>query len=164
MGKVRYGNKTIDDTTRERRYYKWVAQNSKFKDHDSSHEEKMYDNPCEYHHEYPRSYVPQKNKDMLKPQESLFNEEYTNNMTPIVGTSQKLTLKERKGMPWMMCGKNAKSSMRAHHTHGTMRDSKKKNNGKLFDDAMPLGRVNRSRFVEMIRKEIDEEGGTIRKM
>ncbi|GKE47682.1 hypothetical protein Tco_1478940 [Tanacetum coccineum] len=24
--KVRYGNKTIDDTTRERRYYEWVAQ------------------------------------------------------------------------------------------------------------------------------------------
>ncbi|GJU85824.1 phospholipase-like protein [Tanacetum coccineum] len=53
-----YGNKTIDDTTRERRYYEWVAQNSEFKDNDSSHEAMMYNNPCKYHHEYPRSYFP----------------------------------------------------------------------------------------------------------
>ncbi|GKF02937.1 hypothetical protein Tco_0029860 [Tanacetum coccineum] len=64
---VRYGNKDIDDTTRERRYYEWVAQNSEFKDNDSSHEATMYDNPCKYHHEYPRSYFPQKNKEMPKP-------------------------------------------------------------------------------------------------
>ncbi|GJW88058.1 hypothetical protein Tco_0163398 [Tanacetum coccineum] len=51
--KVRYGNKTIDDTTHERRYYEWVAQNSEFKDNDGSYEATM-------------------------------------------------------GMPWMMCGKNAK--------------------------------------------------------
>ncbi|GKE21434.1 hypothetical protein Tco_1432946 [Tanacetum coccineum] len=64
--KVRYGNKTIDDTTRERRYYEWVAQNSEFKDNDGSYEATMYDNPCKYHHDYPRSYFPQKNKNMLK--------------------------------------------------------------------------------------------------
>ncbi|GJZ18337.1 phospholipase-like protein [Tanacetum coccineum] len=29
--KVRYGNKNIDDVTRERRYYEWVAQNYDFK-------------------------------------------------------------------------------------------------------------------------------------
>ncbi|GJW32276.1 hypothetical protein Tco_0052308 [Tanacetum coccineum] len=30
--KVRYGNKVIDDITRERRYCEWVAQNSEFND------------------------------------------------------------------------------------------------------------------------------------
>ncbi|GKB76637.1 hypothetical protein Tco_0943532 [Tanacetum coccineum] len=35
---------------------------------------------------------------------------------------------------------------------------------KQLDDALPLGRVNGSRFMGMIRKEMDEEGRTIRKM
>ncbi|GJT06807.1 hypothetical protein Tco_0841269, partial [Tanacetum coccineum] len=35
---------------------------------------------------------------------------------------------------------------------------------KQLDDAFPLGRVNGSRFIGMIRKEMDEEGGTIRTM
>ncbi|GKA06314.1 zinc finger, CCHC-type containing protein [Tanacetum coccineum] len=35
---------------------------------------------------------------------------------------------------------------------------------KQLDDALPLGRVNGSRFIGMIRKEMDKEGGTIRKM
>ncbi|GKC16676.1 hypothetical protein Tco_1013458 [Tanacetum coccineum] len=34
---------------------------------------------------------------------------------------------------------------------------------KQLDDALPLGRVNGSRFMEMIRKEMDEEGRIIRK-
>ncbi|GJV26542.1 hypothetical protein Tco_1379237, partial [Tanacetum coccineum] len=34
---------------------------------------------------------------------------------------------------------------------------------KQLDDAFPLGRVNGSRFIGMIKKEMDEEGGTIRK-
>ncbi|GJW03480.1 hypothetical protein Tco_1562336, partial [Tanacetum coccineum] len=34
---------------------------------------------------------------------------------------------------------------------------------KQLDDALPLGRVNGSRFMGMTRKEIDEEGRTIRK-
>ncbi|GJS27406.1 hypothetical protein Tco_0488026 [Tanacetum coccineum] len=50
--KVRYGNKTIDDTTQERRYYEWVALNSKFNDNDISHKETMYENPYKYHHEF----------------------------------------------------------------------------------------------------------------
>ncbi|GJV30006.1 hypothetical protein Tco_1386454 [Tanacetum coccineum] len=90
---VRYGNKDIDDTTREKRYYEWVAQYSEFKDNDSSYEATMCDNPCKYHHEYPRLYFPQKNLEMPKLWESSFIEGYTNNMTPIVGTSQNLTLK-----------------------------------------------------------------------
>ncbi|GJS27681.1 hypothetical protein Tco_0488301 [Tanacetum coccineum] len=34
---------------------------------------------------------------------------------------------------------------------------------KPLDDALPLGRVNESRFMGMIRKEMDEEGGVRRK-
>ncbi|GKA34842.1 hypothetical protein Tco_0721271 [Tanacetum coccineum] len=56
--KVRYGNKTIDDITRERRYYEWVTQNSEFNDNGISHEATIYENPCKYHHEYPRLYFP----------------------------------------------------------------------------------------------------------
>ncbi|GJZ06440.1 hypothetical protein Tco_0540233 [Tanacetum coccineum] len=33
----------------------------------------------------------------------------------------------------------------------------------LLDDALPLGRFNGSRFMGMIRKEMDEKGRTIRK-
>ncbi|GKC00581.1 hypothetical protein Tco_0986717 [Tanacetum coccineum] len=77
LEKVRYGNKDIDDTTRERRNYEWVAQNSEFKDNGIPHEATMYDNPCKYHHEYPHSYFPQKDKGMPKPWESSFNEGYT---------------------------------------------------------------------------------------
>ncbi|GKC89956.1 hypothetical protein Tco_1150605 [Tanacetum coccineum] len=72
--KVRYGNKTIDDITRERRYYEWVAQNSEFNDNGISHEATMYDNPYKYHHEYPCSYFAQKDKGMPKPWEPSFNE------------------------------------------------------------------------------------------
>ncbi|GJX21668.1 zf-CCHC domain-containing protein [Tanacetum coccineum] len=65
-------------------------------------------------------------------------------------------------MPWMLCRRNAKNFM-ILHTHGTMKGSRKKSNGKVLDDALPLGRVNGSRFMGMTRKEIDEEGRTIRK-
>ncbi|GKF17490.1 hypothetical protein Tco_0062408 [Tanacetum coccineum] len=58
MEKVRYGNKSIEDTTRERRYYEWVAQNTEFNDNDIPQEATMYDNHCKYHHEYPDSYFP----------------------------------------------------------------------------------------------------------
>ncbi|GKF43807.1 hypothetical protein Tco_0130359 [Tanacetum coccineum] len=94
--KVRYGNKTIDDTTREWRYYVWVTQNSEFNDNGILHKATMYENPCKYHHEYHRSYFPQKDKGMPKPWGSSFNKEYMKNITPMekVGTSQNLTLKE----------------------------------------------------------------------
>ncbi|GKA33219.1 hypothetical protein Tco_0719586, partial [Tanacetum coccineum] len=94
--KVRYGNKSIDDTTRERRYYEWVAQNSEFNDIGISHEATMYDNPCKYHHEYPHSYFPQKSKGMPKPWDHTFNEGHTNIKTPIshASTSQNLTPKK----------------------------------------------------------------------
>ncbi|GJV08341.1 hypothetical protein Tco_1345997 [Tanacetum coccineum] len=55
---------------------------------------------------------------------------------------------------------NAKNSMAVHYTHGTMTDSRKKSDKRVLDDALPLGRANRSRFMGTIRKEIDEEGGS----
>ncbi|GKC92463.1 phospholipase-like protein [Tanacetum coccineum] len=97
--KVRYGNKIIDDTTRDRRYYEWVAQNSEFNDNGISHKATMYDNPFKYHHEYPRSSFPQKNKGMPKPWEPSFNKGCTKHKTPmdhenISVPSQTLTPKE----------------------------------------------------------------------
>ncbi|GJW08004.1 hypothetical protein Tco_1570427, partial [Tanacetum coccineum] len=81
--KVRYGNKSIDDTTRERRYYEWVAQNSEFNDIGISHEATMYDNPCKYHHEYPtlilspentsRNSTPKKNADQIHQEDPISN-------------------------------------------------------------------------------------------
>ncbi|GJT88694.1 hypothetical protein Tco_1070411 [Tanacetum coccineum] len=68
--KVRYGNKSIDDTTCKRRYYEWVVQNSKFND-----------------------------KGMPKPWEPSFNEGHINIKTTIshASTSQNLTPKKNTG-------------------------------------------------------------------
>ncbi|GJV25101.1 hypothetical protein Tco_1377796 [Tanacetum coccineum] len=52
--KVRYGNKNIDDITRERRYYEWVAQN-----YDLNINTTKYVDPYDSHHEKSHSYVPQ---------------------------------------------------------------------------------------------------------
>ncbi|GJT19066.1 hypothetical protein Tco_0877772 [Tanacetum coccineum] len=41
---IRYGNKSIGDTTRKRRYYEWVAQNIKFNDNGIPQEGTIYDN------------------------------------------------------------------------------------------------------------------------
>ncbi|GJR07656.1 hypothetical protein Tco_0790308 [Tanacetum coccineum] len=95
----------------------------------------------------------------------------------------------RKGYAWMMYGKNAKNSMVVHYNHGTMRDSMRLvaktdceppfmdietfeikrysfKGGRSFvcitkqlDDALLLGRANGSRFMGMIKKEMEEEGG-----
>ncbi|GKD48190.1 hypothetical protein Tco_1277166, partial [Tanacetum coccineum] len=43
--KVRYGNKVIDDITHERRYYKWVAQNSEFNDNGIAQKATVDDDP-----------------------------------------------------------------------------------------------------------------------
>ncbi|GJY63983.1 hypothetical protein Tco_0465443 [Tanacetum coccineum] len=56
---VRYGNHKINDTTQERRYYEWVAQNCKFHDEGTSQRTTMPNNLGSYHHEYPTSsYFP----------------------------------------------------------------------------------------------------------
>nr|GEW44434.1 hypothetical protein [Tanacetum cinerariifolium] len=240
--KVRYRNKNISDTTRERRYYEWATQNSEFNDDGISHEATMYDNPCKYHHEYPRSYFPHKDKGMPKQWEPLG---YTNNKKPMdyASASQNLTpneitnkfhqedpiwntktyfpnfsqpqpskprpmdysykewlriklghtnvsnsvrnpvlnewvldnfdikinygkthddpyLKRKEGVCLDDVWKNAKNSMVIHYTHGTIRDSRKKSDGRVLDDALPLGRANGFRFMGRIRKEMDEEGGS----
>ncbi|GKD84492.1 hypothetical protein Tco_1355646 [Tanacetum coccineum] len=46
--KVRYGNKNIDDVTRERRYYEWIAQNYDFKV--KSQKTTTYTDPFDFHH------------------------------------------------------------------------------------------------------------------
>nr|GEX31307.1 hypothetical protein [Tanacetum cinerariifolium] len=46
MNRVRYGNKIIDDKTRERRYYEWVVQNSEFNDSGIVQRATIDDNPC----------------------------------------------------------------------------------------------------------------------
>ncbi|GJT33361.1 hypothetical protein Tco_0923780 [Tanacetum coccineum] len=56
--KVRYGNKNINDVTREWRYYEWVAQKYDFKV--KSRRATEYSDPYDFHHEYPHSYIPQK--------------------------------------------------------------------------------------------------------
>ncbi|GKB77294.1 hypothetical protein Tco_0944189, partial [Tanacetum coccineum] len=72
--KVRYGSKSIDDTTHERRYYEWIAQNTEFEDDGIPKETIKYDNHCKYHHEYPHSYFPE---DKTKPWKPSFNNDKT---------------------------------------------------------------------------------------
>ncbi|GJS12391.1 putative ribonuclease H-like domain-containing protein [Tanacetum coccineum] len=55
---IRYGNKNINDVTRERRYYEWVAHNYDF--NVKSRRATEYADPYYFHHEYPYSYIPQK--------------------------------------------------------------------------------------------------------
>ncbi|GJT77457.1 hypothetical protein Tco_1044182 [Tanacetum coccineum] len=217
-----YGNKTIEDTTQERRYYEWVAHNSEFNDNGISHEAIMYENPYMYHHEYRCSYFPQKDKGMPKPWRSSFNEGYTKNMTPMdkVGTSQNLTPNEitnpfhqedpilnikicfpdfsqpRPSKPqprdysyeeWLrikLGHTNVSKFVRNSVLNEWVLDSfdidadyertcddpyskRYSFDGgwsficitKQLDDALPLGRANGSRFMGMIRKEMDEERG-----
>ncbi|GJU19622.1 phospholipase-like protein [Tanacetum coccineum] len=54
--KVRYGNKNIDDVTRQRRYYEWVAQNYDFKV--KSQRITKYTDPFDLNH---KSYSPPNN-------------------------------------------------------------------------------------------------------
>ncbi|GJZ90213.1 phospholipase-like protein [Tanacetum coccineum] len=58
IGALRYENKNIDDVTRERRYFKWVARNYDF--NIKSRRATAYAESYDFHHEYPHSYIPQK--------------------------------------------------------------------------------------------------------
>ncbi|GJW78329.1 hypothetical protein Tco_0140011 [Tanacetum coccineum] len=69
----------------------------------------------------------------------------------------------KKGYALDEYGENVKNSMWVHYTHDTMKDSKKKSDGIVLDDALRLGRAKGSRFMEMIRKEMNEEGNARRK-
>ncbi|GJW71719.1 hypothetical protein Tco_0128636 [Tanacetum coccineum] len=53
---VHYGNQRIDDTTRERRYYEWVAQNYKF-DNNRTPSTTVSDK-CPYKTNYPTPILP----------------------------------------------------------------------------------------------------------
>ncbi|GJW69803.1 phospholipase-like protein, partial [Tanacetum coccineum] len=46
--KLRYGNKVIEDTTHERRYYKWVVQDSEFNDNGVAQEATIDNNPYSF--------------------------------------------------------------------------------------------------------------------
>ncbi|GJS83352.1 hypothetical protein Tco_0749893 [Tanacetum coccineum] len=69
----------------------------------------------------------------------------------------------KKGYALDEYGENVKNSMGVHYTYGTIKDSKKKNDGRELDDDLRLGRAKGSRFMEMIRKEMNEEGNARRK-
>nr|GEX19959.1 hypothetical protein [Tanacetum cinerariifolium] len=56
-GMLKYGNKNIDDVTREWLYYEWVAQNYDF--NVKSRKVTKYADPYDFHHEYPHPYIPQ---------------------------------------------------------------------------------------------------------
>ncbi|GJW82882.1 hypothetical protein Tco_0156027 [Tanacetum coccineum] len=54
---VRYGNQRIDDTTRERRYYEWVAQNYEFDNKRTPSKTTVFDK-CPYKTNYPTPNPP----------------------------------------------------------------------------------------------------------
>ncbi|GJU91688.1 hypothetical protein Tco_1304111 [Tanacetum coccineum] len=122
---VRYGNKNIDDTTRERRYYEWVAQNNEFKDNDSSHEATIS----------MRAQYPWYDEGFEEEERWESGIEKTDYEPPFVDIETfKIKRYSFKGGRSFICI------------------------AKQLDDALPLGRVNGSRFIGMIRKEMDEEG------
>nr|GFB88013.1 hypothetical protein [Tanacetum cinerariifolium] len=135
--KVRYGNKSIDDTTRERRYYEWVAQSSEFNDNDISHEATMYDNPPNYHHEYPHSHFPNKRfKEEGQWECGIKKRDYE---PPFVDIETfEIKRYSFKGGKSFICI------------------------NKQLDVTLPLERANRSRFMGMIRNEMNKEGDTQR--
>ncbi|GKA78094.1 phospholipase-like protein [Tanacetum coccineum] len=55
-GMLKYGNKNIDDVTREQRYYGWVAQHYDF--NVKSQKATKYADPYDFHHEYPDLCIP----------------------------------------------------------------------------------------------------------
>ncbi|GJZ95835.1 hypothetical protein Tco_0668169 [Tanacetum coccineum] len=156
---VRYGNKTIDDTTRERRYYEWVAQNSEFNDNGVSHEAKMYENPYKYHHEKGKkgyalddawekyekfhggTLYPWHDEGFKEEERWESGIEKTNYELPFVDIETfEIKRYSFEGGRSFVCIT------------------------KQLDDPLPLGRANGSRFMGMISKEMDEEGGVQRKM
>ncbi|GJS91721.1 hypothetical protein Tco_0774357 [Tanacetum coccineum] len=175
--KVRHGNKSVDDTTQERRYYEWVAQNSEFNDSDTSHEATMYDNPLlnervldsfDIETDYGRTRDDPYSRrfDEYKMEFDNEVEQLANEYDLRIGT---------KGYAlddvWEKCEKfhgDYESPFVDIKTFEIERYSF--DGGRIFvcitkplDDALPLGRVNESRFMGMIRKEMDEEGGVRRK-
>ncbi|GJV32595.1 phospholipase-like protein [Tanacetum coccineum] len=143
--KVRYENKNTDDTNHERQYYEWVVQNSEFNDDEISHKATMYDNPCKYHHEYPRSYFPRKDKGMPKPWEP---SGYTNNKTP---------------MDYEKCENIHGDTLYQWHDDGFEEEEQWESGIEKTDYEPPFVDIETfeiKRFIGMIRKEMDEEEGS----
>ncbi|GJW81558.1 hypothetical protein Tco_0145533 [Tanacetum coccineum] len=177
--KVRYGNKNIDDTTRERRYYEWVVQNSEFSDNGISHEATMYDNPCSVRNEVLNQWVLD-SFDVKADYGKTHNDPYSRRFNEYRKEKCK-KFYEGTSYPWHDEGFKEQERWESGiekidyeppfvdtETIEIKRHSFKGGRSficitKQLDDAFPLGRVNGSRFIGMIKKEMDEEGGTIRK-
>ncbi|GJR98276.1 phospholipase-like protein [Tanacetum coccineum] len=182
---VRYVNKTIDDTTRERRYYEWVVHNSEFKDNS---EATMYENPCKYHHDlYVRNAVLDEwmldsfdieadyRRTRDDPYSRRFGEYKKVFGNKIEQLANEYDLRIRKKAyalddVWEKCKKFHGGTLYPWHNEGFEEEKNSFNRGRSFvcitkqlEDTLPLGRENGSRFMGMIRKEMDEEGGAQRK-
>ncbi|GKD15991.1 phospholipase-like protein [Tanacetum coccineum] len=191
--KLIYGNKVIEDTTHERRYYKWVVQDSEFNDNGVAHEATIDNNPYSFDVEIDYGKI------LDDPYSRRFDEYKEQFDSKIKQLANEYDL--RVGMKkyamydiWEKCERF--QDIACHwHDEGFKEDEQWESgikntcytppfvksetfedkrysfkNKKSFvsitkelDDAQPLGRVNGYRFVGMIRKEMDEEGRTSRK-
>ncbi|GJT05809.1 phospholipase-like protein [Tanacetum coccineum] len=135
--KVRYGNKNIDDTTRERRYYEWVVMDSFDVEIDYG---KTRDDP------YSRRFDE-------------YKEEFDNDIEQLANEHDL-----RRGKK--VCLDDGGEIQKIYHdtcNPGMTKDSKGKSFvciTKQLDDALPLGRANGSRFTGMVRKEMNTVGCT----
>ncbi|GJV70305.1 hypothetical protein Tco_1485814 [Tanacetum coccineum] len=175
---VRYENHRIDDTTRERRYYEWVAQNYEFDNNRTPSTTTVSDKyPYKTNHSTP---IPldewdtsfdidgEYAKEIGNPYSRRFDEYKRVFDNEVEQLSNEYTLRiGKKGMSWMMFGRNASNTIEKLSILGTTKDSKKMSYGeganficitKQDDDALPLGRVNGARFKAMIRKELKDKG------
>ncbi|GJT31238.1 hypothetical protein Tco_0911513 [Tanacetum coccineum] len=195
MEKVRYGNKSIEDTTRERRYYEWVAQNTEFNDNDIPQEATMYDN----HYSFDVEIDYGKTRDDLYSRRFDEYKKVFDNEMKQLGYEYDLGI-GKKGYAlddvWEKCEKFHGDTVYQWHDEGFKEEERWESGiektdyelpfvdiktfeikrysfegGRIFvcitkqlDDALPLGRANNSRFVGMIRKEMDDDGNVQRKM
>nr|GEZ50264.1 hypothetical protein [Tanacetum cinerariifolium] len=166
LGTVRYENKNINDTTRKRRYYEWDAHNSEFDDNvlnkwvlDS------FDVKAEYG----------------KTRDDPYSRRIGKRGMPWMTCRKSTKSSMGASYPWHDEGFEEEERWESGiekadyeppfvdiETFEIKRYSFKGVRSfiyitKQLDDALPLERVNGSRFIRMIRKEMDEEGGTIRK-
>ncbi|GJY16011.1 RNA-directed DNA polymerase, eukaryota, reverse transcriptase zinc-binding domain protein [Tanacetum coccineum] len=174
---IRYGNKNIDDVTRERRYNERVAQNYDF-NVKSRRATKTRDDP------YSRRF-------------DVYKEEFDNEIEQFVNEYELKAGRKRYALDevWEKCEKFHDTTKlwydkgfeeeelwengieEIDYTHPLVKSETFEvhrytfKNMKSFisitkqiDDVLTLGRVNGSRFMEKTRKEMDEEKRTTRKM
>ncbi|GKD30163.1 phospholipase-like protein [Tanacetum coccineum] len=166
LGIVRYGNKVIDDITHERRYYEWVAQNYEFNDNGMAQEATVDNNPYSFDVEIDYG------KTLNDPYSRRFDEykEKFDSEIEQLPNEYDLRVGFEEDEQWESGIEKTcyTPPFVKSETFEVKRYSFKKKKSfvritKQFDDAQPLGRVNGSRFMGMIRKEMDEEGRTTRK-